>query len=450
MILYDSIPKTLMLLAMPSLMMGLVQSMMPLSDGLFINNVAGPYVASAVTYSQPILNMVIALSQGLGAAGMAVIGQCNGRGDFVQGRKVSSQLILLAFVLGILSIPAMILMAFPISAIVTGEISDIVWLYLTLNAFAMPFFFMEAVYNAVKNAAGQPEATFVRMLLLLLLKILFNFLFIYLIPLGIVGCVLSSVLSNVIVCIIMFYELFFHESEERLDWPGFHLDREIAADLLRIGLPTMLSSVMMNLGFYLINNEVQKYGAIVLNGQGIASNITSICFAMTGAFGPTVTTMVSMNMGAGKAQRAKKSMWIACAFTALTAVVLIAMIVPFVGPLTRLFTQNPQVLEVAQSSLHIYIYSVVGFGVCMVQQGAFIGLGRTRIPLVISILRIWLLRYLFILATERYLGVYSVFWGNLFSNLMAALIITLLVLRMPWVSALSNHLPVPIGTKNGE
>ncbi|MDU6346618.1 MAG: MATE family efflux transporter [Clostridium sp.] len=443
MILYSGISKTLMLLAMPSLMMGLVQSMMPLSDGLFINNIAGPYVASAVTYCVPILNMVVALSQGLGSAGMAVIGQANGRGDFVQGKKISSQLILLALLLGIASIPVMILLAFPISAIVTKEISDIVWLYLVLNAFAMPFYFMEAVYNAVKNAAGQPEATFVRMLLLLLLKILFNFLFIYLIPLGIIGCVISSVLSNVIVCVIMFYELFVRESEEKLEWPGAHLDREIAMDLLRIGLPTMLSSVMMNLGFYLINNEVQKYGAIVLNGQGIASNITSICFAMTGAFGPTVTTMVSMNMGAGKKDRARRSMWIACGFSALTAVVLIALIVPFVGPLTGLFTRNQEVLDMARTSLYIYIYSVIGFGVCMVQQGAFIGLGRTRIPLVISILRIWLLRYLFILATERYLGVLSVFWGNLFSNLAAALIITLMVLRMPWESVLPNRAPVP-------
>ena len=436
MILHNSISKTLMLLAMPSLMMGLVQSMMPLSDGLFINNVAGPYVASAVTYCQPILNMVVALSQGLGAAGMAVIGQLNGQGNFEKGRRVSSQLILLAFAMGILVIPVMAILAFPISAIVTSEISDIVWLYLTLNAFALPFYFMEAVYNAVKNANGKPEATFFRMLLLLFLKILFNYLFIYQLLWGIVGCVLSSFLSNVIVCLIMFYELFYSKSPEKLDWPGLKLDREVTADLLRIGLPTMLSNVMLNLGFYLINNEVQKYGAIVLNGQGIASNITTICFAMTGAFGPTVTTMVSMNIGAGQKERAKKAMWAACGFSTLTAAVLISMIVPFIGPLTRLFTRNPQVLEVASSSLHIYIYSVIGFGICMVQQGAFIGLGKTRVPLIISILRVWFLRYLFILVTEPYLGVFSVFWGHLFSNLMAAVIITLIILRTQWVSVL--------------
>ena len=53
-------------------------------------------------------------------------------------------------------------------------------------------------------------------------------------------------------------------------------------------------------------------------------------------------------------------------------------------------------------------------------------------------LRVWLLRYLFILATEKYLGVDAVFWGNLFSNYAAAAITTVMLLRVPWVSAIKS------------
>ncbi|MDF2700601.1 MAG: family efflux transporter, partial [Haloplasmataceae bacterium] len=49
-------------------------------------------------------------------------------------------------------------------------------------------------------------------------------------------------------------------------------------------------------------------------------------------------------------------------------------------------------------------------------------------------LRIWLLRYVFILLTEQYLGFYSVFWGNLFSNYVAAIITTILIMRVKWIS----------------
>ena len=41
-----------------------------------------------------------------------------------------------------------------------------------------------------------------------------------------------------------------------------------------------------------------------------------------------------------------------------------------------------------------------------------IGLGRIKVPLVLGFLRIWLLRYIFILCTESFLAYYSVFWGE--------------------------------------
>jgi len=60
------------------------------------------------------------------------------------------------------------------------------------------------------------------------------------------------------------------------------------------------------------------------------------------------------------------------------------------------------------------------------------------VPLVLGILRIWLLRYVFILATEKALSFYSVFWGNLFSNYAAALLSILLISRVKWVSAIDG------------
>lgn len=438
-ILHGSVPKSLLMLATPTLMMGIVQSMMPLMDGLFINNVAGTLVASAVTYCMPILNMPVALSQGIGSAAMAMIGQANGQGDIARAKHLSTQVMVFAFLMGLGLMPVMALAAFPISWNVHPEISQNVFLYILLSALVLPFSFMEGIYNAIKNASGKPEATFIRMVIMLLLKVAFNAVFIVWLRLGIVGCVLASLGANVLVCVWMYRELFVHKSEDQLQLKGFHMDRRVLRQLLHIGVPSMITSVMLQVGFFLINNEVQKYGAVVLNGQGIANNISNICFNLPAAFGAAVTTMVSMNIGAGQARHAKRCMWTGCLFSAITAVGIIALVVPLSPHLTVLFTRQPDVLDVANRALHIYTYSVVGFGVCMVEQGAFIGLGRTKIPMVIGFLRIWALRYVFILMTEQWLGVYSVFWGNLFSNYTAALISTLLILRLRWSSALDGR-----------
>ncbi len=441
-ILNGRVSTTLLLLSLPSLMMGVIQSIIPVIDGLYLNNIVGTTAASAVTYSAPIVNMTAALAQGLSVAGMAIIGQANGKGDYEAGRRISTQMIVFSFLLGFLLIPFLVAAAFFASGHVTPEISKDVFTYLALSATVLPFSFLESIYNAIKNASGKPEDTFTRMVIMLVLKIIFNALFIAVFRWGIVGSVLASLVSNVLITSWMYYELFLKSGSDKLILAGFKFDRRIIRDLLSIGFPSMLSSIMLNLGFLLINNEVEKYGAVVLNGQGIANNITSVCFILPSSFGSSVTTMVSMNIGAGQGKKAKLSCLAGCIISAITAILLIAIVVPLSSRITVLFTRSQEVLDIANNALHIYTYSVVGFGICMVQLGAFIGLGRTRITLVISILRVWLLRYVFILATEHFLGFYSVFWGNLFSNYMAALITTILILRIDWVSSIPQEIKI--------
>jgi len=436
MILNGSILNTLLLLSFPTLMMSLIQSLLPLSDGLFINNAAGTLVASAVTFSEPVVNMSTALAQGISAAAMAIIGQTNGSGDFARVKHISAQIIAFSFVLGICVAPMLALIAVPIAAGVDPEISHNVLLYISMYAFVVPFSFLESIYNAIKNSTGKPEATFVRMLLMLVLKIAFNTLFIVHMHLGILGCVMASFFANAIICVWMFYELFIMNGEDKLTLKGYRPDWDLIRQVVRVGVPAMLTSLMLNLGFFLINNETQKYGAVVLNGQGIANNITSVCFNLPGAFSAAVTTMVSINIGANQPEKAKRSCYTGCIAAAVTAAAVIAVIVPASSHLTVLFTQRKDVLEIANHALHIYTYSVVGFGVCMAVQGAFIGLGKTSVPMILGILRIWLLRYIFICATEHILSFYSVFWGNLFSNYAAAIIALILISRTRWVSAL--------------
>ena len=433
-ILNGPVSSTILFLSVPTLMMGLIQSAIPVIDGLFLNNLVGTQAASAVTYCTPIVNMIAALAQGLSVAGMAIIGQSNGNGNFKHSWKISIQIIVFTFLVGFLLAPLLVALAFPISAHVNEEISHDVFVYLALSACVTPFSFMESIYNSIKNANGKPEDTFIRMVIMLILKIIFSALFIAVFHWGLVGTVMASLASNFLITLWMYYELFLKKTGERFALAGFRFDWSIINTLLRIGFPAMLSSLMLNLGFFLINNEVEKYGAVVLNGQGIANNITTICFNLPSSFGSSVTTMVSMNIGAGQPGKAKRSCLVGCVISAITAALLIALVVPLSPMLTVLFTRDAEVLAVANHALHIYTYSVIGFGICMVQQGAFIGLGKTRITLFISLLRVRLLRYIFILVTEHFLGYDSVFWGNLFSNYAAAIITTILIVRAKWVS----------------
>jgi len=167
--------QTLLFLAAPTLMLGIVQALMPLMDGLFINNIAGTLVASSVTFSEPVINMAMALAQGLSVAAMAIIGQLNGRGSFDESKRTSTQIIVMGSILGFFSAPLLVVAAAIISARINPQISHNVFLYLSLYAFVLPFSFLESIYNGIKNANGKPEAPFIRMVLMLALKVFFQF-----------------------------------------------------------------------------------------------------------------------------------------------------------------------------------------------------------------------------------------------------------------------------------
>lgn len=443
-ILKGPIIPTIIMLSLPTIMMGSVQSLIPLTDGLFINNLAGTTAASAITYCGPIINMMSALAQGLGIAGMAMIGQHNGRGEFKKAKEISTQIVVVAVLLGIIIAPILAILAIPVSNFVTPSISHDVFLYIALSALVLPFQFLEFVYNAIKNANGQPEAPFMRMVLMFAMKLIFNGIFVAGLRMGLVGAVLATLSAHLIICVWMYHEMFLKKCEDKLSLKGFRFDFEIIRDLFKIGIPSMISSVMLNLGFFLINNEVQKYGAVVLMGQGIANCISSICFLLPASFGSSITTMVSMNVGAEQGEKAKESCYAGAVISAISAAILIAVIVPLSSHITVLFTRQADVLEIANNSLHIYTYSVIGFGVSMTLIGAFIGLGRTVVPLILNVMRIWFLRYLFILATEKYLGVYSVFWGNLFSNYTCMIITIILIRSIKWVSVIPQKQSVEI------
>jgi len=432
MILHGKVINTLLFLSVPTLLVGIIQALIPLSDSLFLNRLTSVEVASSVTFSQPVLNIMIALSQGLGVATLVMLGRLYGKGRMLAVKETMLQIFVFSFFIGLLLIPVCMFTAFLISNNTTSEIRNNVYTYISLYSLIMPFVFLAAIYNSSKNAIGRPEVTFVRIFLLLILKIIFNSIFLYVLKMGIVGAVMASLFSYIVVTIWMFYDLFLKSGDIKLNLRSYTIKLPIIKRLLKIGFPSMLNYAFLYLGFFLINKEMEKFGAVALNAQGIASNINAICFILPSSIGTTVSSMISINMGIGNVKKSKDVFKVGWITGVTISILTIALILPISLPLVLTFTKVQKVIEIADKALHIYTYSVIGFSVFMIAQGVFIALGRTKVPLVMSILRIWLLRYIFILLTQKYLGLYSIFWGNLFSNTLAGIIFFILVKSINW------------------
>lgn len=435
-ILNGSVLNTLLLLSIPTFMMALVQSMVPFTDGLFLNRTIGPERTSAITYAKPAIDVMLGMSQGLGVAAMAMIGQMVGIGDTKKVKKISLQILMFSIFVGIFLIPISIVIAKYMSTTVADVMKYDVFLYISLYSVVIPFQFLAAIFNSIKNATGNPESPFYRMIVLLILKILFNTIFLVVLKLEIKGAVIASLFAYVITAIWMYYDLFFKDYLYKLDIYEYKFNKAIVSELIRLGIPSMLSFMMINLGFLLINMEIEHYGRTVLAGLGIAGYINSICFQLPACISTAVTTMVSINIGIKNIKRAKEIFKVGIIISFVIAFFTILIVLPTTPKITGMFTYKKDVLNIANESLKYYTYSIIPFGVAMICQAVFNAMGKNIVPLIMGFLRVWLFRYLFILLTKAYLGYYSIFIGNLFSNTMAAIVFLILIKNIRWESGM--------------
>ncbi|WP_308534111.1 MATE family efflux transporter [uncultured Peptoniphilus sp.] len=437
MILEGNILSTLFILSLPTIIMALVQSMIPVFDGFFLNNYGGVLVAGAVTFSAPVINILNGLSMGLGSAGMAIIGQFNGLGDVKRVKHMSLQLLFFGLILGIISAPLLYFLAKILTNYVNPEVAPYIFQYLSLYSFVMPMLFMAAIYNGIKNAMGQPEATLIRMIMLMVLKLIFSFIFLKVFSLGAKGAVFSSFCSYTIITLWLYYDLFIKQQDYRLSFKNFRPDWASIREYIRIGLPSMLASMFVYLGFFLINMEVQSYGPKVLAAQGIASNINALTFTVPSSISTTVTTMMAMNVGSNNIPKAKDVYKKSLIMGAILSISMIVIITPLSRSFVEIFQRtikDEEIISIATHALKIYNFSVFGFTLYMVVQGALLALGRTKITLAAGLLRVWGFRYIFILLTKHILGVNAVFWGNLFSNTICAALYIILFYKIPFKS----------------
>ena len=433
MILNGDIVKSILFLTIPTFMMAIVQTLIPFSDSLFLNIKLGTDVGAAISYVQPAINMLISLSQGLGVVAMSIIGQLNGKNDVLGVKKRSLEILIFGLTIGIFLMPVAI---FTSQFFVPSDnrIKDYSLIYFSLSSIIIPFQFMASIFNSIKSAIGEPESSFYRMVVLLILKLLFNSIYLIVFNLGIYGSIMASLSSYILTGIWMYYDLFIRDYKFKLNIRDIKFDFKFLKEVIRLSIPSMMMYMGINLGFFLINREVVIYGADVLAGLAIASQINGICFTMPTCVATTVTTMVSMNIGVGNVDKSKKIFKKGLLIGNIVALILTLLIVPNSKYIVMMFKPGTNVEKIAIDALNYYTYSAFPYSVFMMCQSVYNALGRNIYPLIMTFLRIWVFRYLFILLTHNIFSYYSVFYGNLFSNFMAAIIFYIIVKRSSWRS----------------
>ncbi len=237
--------------------------------------------------------------------------------------------------------------------------------------------------------------------------------------LGVAGTATANLVAFGASTLVLGAYLLSPRSTVRLSWAGFRLRRALFWEILRVGAPASLNTILTNLTVVLMTGLVGPFGTAALAGYGMGARLEYLQILVAFGMGSALVAMVGANVGAGQIARAERIAWTGASIGAgvTGAIGLFAAIFPHAW--LGLFTTDPEVIAAGASYLRIGgpVYGFFGLGLTLyfASQGA----GRLGWPLAAGFAR------LFLAAAGGWVGGYWLGWGlpGIFAAMAAALVV---------------------------
>ena len=404
----------LLALALPIMGSSLLQFTYNLVDMFWIGHLGSPAVASIGSSSFFInlgysINALIMIGTGI------KVSQCMGKGDeqgvsdyIKQGCKMCMMIGLIYAILLVIGGRGFI----GFLKLNNAEIENNAYIYLLWSAPMLWFACFNQVFARIFASLGSSKSAFRISLLGIGLNIILDPLLIYGMHWGISGAAIATLIANVVMFIVYLVvgkRFIKWNMRIKVDWLKV---KEITA----LGTPVACQRILFTVISILLAKMIATFGADAVAAQKIGVQIESVTYMVTGGLNGAVASFIGQNYGARKYDRLhqgyKKAIGIGCVYAILTSMVFWL----FPEQLAGLFVSEKETIRIAASYLRIIGYSQIFNAMEMVTNGFLTGIGKPKIPAIVSI-SFTALRLPMAWALIRSFGVEGIWWSITLSTI---------------------------------
>ena len=418
-----SVRGKLLLLAWPVMLSHLLQTFYNLADAFWLGKL-GRQALTAPTITMHVFFIAFALAMGLGAAGTTLVSQFKGAGEERKASLVGGQLLLLLTGIGVVfGIAGFLFTPQILNLLKTPADSwQMTYEYMRWIFTGFPLLFVFFVYQGISTGLGDTVGPMQVNLIAVIVNVILDPILIFGIgpfpEMGVTGAAVATVFSRALASFIGMHRLFKGSGGIRITAADMVPQGSMMRKIMKIGLPVSLGQLGTSLGFTFMIGIVNSFGSAVTAAFGVGNRIIHMAFVPAMGLSQANATAVGQNLGAGNIQRAEKS--------SKTALVLIGVILlPIVlgmffwgADISRVFVDDPEVIELGRTMFRITTPSVFVFGFLMVLLGSFQGSGYTMPVMILNMSRLWVLRIpgAYLLAYTFGLGPLGIWWSMFISN----------------------------------
>ena len=387
------VASTLTRLAAPNLMGMLATTAVSIAETAYIGRLGREPLAAAALVL-PLIMLMGMMSGGAMAGGVSsAISRALGAGDYERAETLARHGALIALAGGLVFTVALTLFGAPLFHLLggRGEILRLATLYAGIAFSVSIAVWLINVLAAVLRASGDMVRPSIVMICGAVLQMLVGGSLCFgwgpAPQLGLVGVALGQAATTLLSVTAFFLLLRGKTARVRLRLSG-PLHRWAFDDILKVGLPALLSPLQTVGAILILTAIAARFGAETLAGYGIGSRLEFLLVPVAFSVGVAALPMVGLAIGAGDVPRARRVAWTAAAMGGLglgtIGIVLSLWPQLWVG----VFTQDPGVAAAAQLYLRFAGPAFIFFGVNLALYFASQGAGRILGPLLAGTLRL--------------------------------------------------------------
>ncbi|MCH7779304.1 MAG: MATE family efflux transporter [Acidobacteria bacterium] len=389
--------RAILLLAIPMVLEMSMQALFSVVDVYFVARL-GTMSVAVVTLTEAMLMIVFAVAIGLSMGTTAMVARRVGEGNVPAASKVALQAILIG--IGVAVVVALIGVAGPRfflslmggSPALVEEGSLFFAIIFGGNVTIVLLFLINAIFRGAGDPALAMRALWLANIINMILAPILIFGWGPIPAFGLEGAAIATTVGRGLGVIYQLWVLTSGRSKIRIDPGNLGVDPAVMRRLVRISAFGILQFLISTASFLFLAKIMSKFGDAALAGHTLAVRLITFVLLPVWGVGNAAATLVGQNLGAGKPDRAERSVWVTgfvnmCMLGAVGVVFIIGA-----EWIVGLFPVEDEVQVIASSCLRIVAYSYVFWGYGMTTVMAFNGAGDTVTPTWINFLVFWVLQ----------------------------------------------------------
>ena len=422
----------LLVLSIPTIIEEILSTLLQYVDTAMVGRL-GEEATAAVSTTTTITWLVNSVPGAIGTAMLILISRESGAGDQKQVEKLSQQALLLSVLSGLVLGGLSVVLSPYIPGWMGADPGIRASRYFFIVSIPMVFRTASSVLGDALRAVQDTKTPMLISVAANILNIILNYILIYPMGLGVAGAAISSAVSYTMSGILM-YLVYRRKQELHWKWITFSAEAELLKECTAVGSPVLGTSVVSCLGYVVFASLVSGMGTTVFAAHSIAVTAETIFYVP----GYGLRTATSALIGTARGEKDDEKIAAVGKLSVLLTlgIMCVSGVILYIGayPLMSLFTPSAAVAELGGEMLRIVALSEPFFGLMIVLEGIFYGLGRTRYAFGVETFGMWGVRIFstFLCVRVWGLGLRAVWYCMIADNICKAVLFALPFLVM-WV-----------------